>query len=50
MSVQQADLPRLQDPKAFAGWFRQVVFMRCTRFTRKMRKNRRKKWAWFKKG
>lgn len=33
------DLPRLQDPKAFAGWFRQMVFMRCTRFTRKMRKN-----------
>ena len=33
------NLPRLQNPKAFAGWFRHMVFTRCTRFTRKMRKN-----------
>jgi RNA polymerase sigma factor (sigma-70 family) len=33
------NLPRLQDPKAFAGWFRQMVLMRCTRFTRKMHKS-----------
>ena len=25
------DLPRLRDPAAFAGWFRQLVFMRCSR-------------------
>jgi RNA polymerase sigma factor (sigma-70 family) len=33
------NLPRLQNPKAFAGWFRQMVFTRSTRFTRKMRKH-----------
>ncbi len=33
------NLPRLRDPNAFPGWFRRMVFMRCTRFTRKMRSN-----------
>ncbi|NKB65936.1 MAG: sigma-70 family RNA polymerase sigma factor [Candidatus Latescibacteria bacterium] len=28
------ELPRLRDPGAFAGWFRRLVFMRSTRFTR----------------
>lgn len=31
------NLPRLQNPEAFAGWFRKMVFTRCTRFTRRMR-------------
>lgn len=32
------ELDQLRDPKAFAGWFRRIVFMRCNRITR------RKKW------
>ncbi len=28
------DLPKLRNPEAFPCWFRRIVFMRCTRFTR----------------
>ena len=27
-----ADLQRLRNPEAFAGWFRRIVFMRCSVF------------------
>ncbi|MFA5865555.1 MAG: sigma-70 family RNA polymerase sigma factor [Phycisphaerae bacterium] len=27
-------LPKLQDPQAFAGWFRQIVWSKCRRITR----------------
>ena len=29
------DLPKLQKPKAFAGWFKQIVIRQCYRMTRK---------------
>ena len=32
------DLPRLRDPAAFAGWFRKLVFRRCSRQTRAIRR------------
>lgn len=28
------ELPRLREPAAFPGWFRRMVFMRCSRFQR----------------
>jgi len=33
------ELEHLQEPAAFSGWFKRIVFMRCNRITRK------KKWA-----
>ncbi len=30
-----ADLHTLRDPAAFPGWFRRIVFMRCSRLTRR---------------
>jgi len=32
------ELPRLREPAAFAGWFRKLVFMRCSRQTRALRR------------
>ena len=32
------DLPRLREPAAFAGWFRRMVFMRCSRQTRALKR------------
>ena len=32
------DLPRLREPTAFASWFRRLVFMRCSRQTRALRR------------
>ena len=32
------DLPRLREPAAFAGWFRKLVFMRCSRQMRALRR------------
>lgn len=34
------DLPRLRDPASFPGWFRRLVFTRCTRVTRRLRADR----------
>ena len=31
------DLSKLREPAAFPGWLRRIVFMRCTRLTRKKR-------------
>ena len=28
------ELPRLREPAAFPGWFKRIVFMRCSRFLR----------------
>jgi RNA polymerase sigma factor (sigma-70 family) len=32
-----ADLSKLKEPSAFPGWFRQIVFTHCSRFTRRKR-------------
>ena len=29
------ELPRLREPAAFPGWFKRIVFMRCSRFLRR---------------
>ena len=29
------ELPKLREPEAFPGWFRRMVFMRCSRFQRR---------------